>query len=140
MRILEALEGKGCRIPLTKGEAELIEKLAAITRQVKFIVLCHGVIFYLLVEVKLIVKKLLQLKGSGAELSRRVQNLLNVSRIQANSGGYGGSVCLPGSTKIQDQSLTNLQEVWKFRCSISNISIKKVKQKLQLFSFPCSSY
>jgi len=34
MRIMEALEGKGCRLPLTKGEAELAEKLVAIIRQV----------------------------------------------------------------------------------------------------------
>lgn len=38
MRILEALEGKGCRLPLMKGEAELAEKLAAITRQVSSLV------------------------------------------------------------------------------------------------------
>lgn len=37
MRVVEALEGKGCRIPLTKGEAELAEKLATITRQVDFL-------------------------------------------------------------------------------------------------------
>ncbi|KAL5539649.1 hypothetical protein UlMin_044335 [Ulmus minor] len=84
MRIVEALEGKGCRLPLMKGEAELAEKLAAITRQ---------------------------LKGSGAELSRRVQNLLTISRVQANSIGGGGSVYLPGSTKIHDQSLADMQEV-----------------------------
>ncbi|TKY47754.1 Nuclear pore complex protein NUP54 [Spatholobus suberectus] len=84
MRTVEALEGKGCRIPLTKGEAELAEKLATITRQ---------------------------LKGSGAELSRRVQNLLTVSRVKANSNGFGGSVYLPGSTKIHEQSLADLQEV-----------------------------
>ncbi|XP_057751120.1 nuclear pore complex protein NUP54 [Arachis stenosperma] len=84
MRIVEALEGKGCRIPLTKGEAELAEKLATITRQ---------------------------LRGSGADLSRRVQNLLTVSRVQANSMGFGGSVYLPGSAKIHDQSLADLQEV-----------------------------
>lgn len=34
MRIVEALEGKGCRMPLMKGEVELAEKLATITRQV----------------------------------------------------------------------------------------------------------
>ena len=34
MRIIEALEGKGCRSPLMKGEAELAEKLASLTRQV----------------------------------------------------------------------------------------------------------
>ncbi|KAL7171750.1 hypothetical protein ACSBR2_036420 [Camellia fascicularis] len=83
MRIVEALEGKGCRVPLMKGEAELAEKLAAITRQ---------------------------LKGSGAELSRRVQNLLTMTRVQANGGG-GGSIYLPGSTKIHDQSLADMQEV-----------------------------
>ncbi|KAF2292877.1 hypothetical protein GH714_029562 [Hevea brasiliensis] len=84
MRIMEALEGKGYRMPLMKGEAELAEKLAAITRQ---------------------------LKGSGAELSRRVQNLLTVSRVQANAIGAGGSIYLPGSTKIHDQSLADMQEV-----------------------------
>lgn len=31
---MEALEGKGCRLPLMKGEAELAEKLALVTRQV----------------------------------------------------------------------------------------------------------
>ncbi|KAG8498635.1 hypothetical protein CXB51_005190 [Gossypium anomalum] len=71
MRILEALEGKGCRVPLMKGE----------------------------------------LKGSGAELSRRVQNLLTVSRVQANAIGAGGSLYLPGSTKIHEQSLADMQEV-----------------------------
>ncbi|KAL5760167.1 hypothetical protein ACOSQ2_019005 [Xanthoceras sorbifolium] len=84
MRIIEALEGKGCRLPLMKGEAELAEKLAAITRQ---------------------------LKGSGAELSRRVQNLLTVSHVQANGIGAGGSVYLPGSSKIHEQSLADMQEV-----------------------------
>ncbi|GLT48044.1 hypothetical protein SLA2020_216860 [Shorea laevis] len=84
MRIVEALEGKGCRLPLMKGEVELAEKLAAITRQ---------------------------MKGSGAELSRRVQNLLTVSRVQANANGSSGSVYLPGSTKIHEQSLADMQEV-----------------------------
>lgn len=83
MRIVEALEGKGCRLPLMRGEAELAEKLASITRQ---------------------------LKGSGAELSRRVQNLLTVSRVQSNGFG-GGSIYLPGSTKIHEQSLADMQEV-----------------------------
>ncbi|XP_049398504.1 nuclear pore complex protein NUP54 isoform X2 [Solanum stenotomum] len=83
MRILEALEGKGCRLPLMKGEAELAEKLAAILRQ---------------------------LKGSGAELSRRVQNLLTICRVQNGLGG--GSVYLPGSTKIHEQSLTDMQETF----------------------------
>lgn len=36
MRIVEALEGKGCRLPLMKGEVELAEKLAATTRQVTY--------------------------------------------------------------------------------------------------------
>ncbi|KAJ4972996.1 hypothetical protein NE237_006170 [Protea cynaroides] len=83
MRILEALEGKGCRVPLVKSEAELAEKLAALARQ---------------------------LKGPGAELSRRVHNLLSISRVRANANG-GGSIYLPGSTKIDEQSLADMQEV-----------------------------
>ncbi|RAL53361.1 hypothetical protein DM860_007033 [Cuscuta australis] len=82
MRIIEALEGKGCRLPLMKGEAELAERLAVITRQ---------------------------LKGSGAELSRRVQNLLTICRVQNGIGG--ASFYLPESAKIHEQSLTNMQEV-----------------------------
>lgn len=53
----------------------------------------------------------LQLKGSGAELSRRVQNLLTVSRVQANANGGGASIYIPGSTKIHEQSLSDMQEV-----------------------------
>lgn len=60
---------------------------------------------------ELTLKYIFQLKGSGAELSRRVQNLLGVSRVKANSNGFGNSVYLPGSTKIHEQSLTDLQEV-----------------------------
>ncbi|XP_057543569.1 nuclear pore complex protein NUP54 [Amaranthus tricolor] len=84
MRIVEALEGKGCRLPLMKGEVELAEKLASIVRQ---------------------------LKGSGADLSRRVQNLLTVSRVQANANGGSISVYLLGSSKIHERSLSDMQEV-----------------------------
>jgi hypothetical protein len=52
-----------------------------------------------------------QLKGSGAEFSRRVHNLLTVSRVQANGIGAGGSLYLPGSTKIHEESLADMQEV-----------------------------
>lgn len=51
----------------------------------------------------------LQLKGSGAELSARVQNLLTICRVQKGLGS--GSVYLPGSTKIHEQSLAEMQEV-----------------------------
>ncbi|KAL8037915.1 hypothetical protein ABFX02_11G068800 [Erythranthe guttata] len=81
-RIIEALEGRGSRLPLMKGEVELAEKLAAITRQLK----------------------------GGAELYRRVQNLLTLSRLQTD-GPTGGSIYLPGSTKIHQQSLAQMQEV-----------------------------
>ncbi|KAJ4879814.1 Nuclear pore complex protein NUP54 [Raphanus sativus] len=84
MRIVEGLEGKGFRLPLTKGEAELSEKLTGITRQVK---------------------------GPGAELSRRVQSLQTICRAQANSFSAGSSIYLPGSTKIDEQSLVDMQEV-----------------------------
>ena len=55
-----------------------------------------------------------QLKGSGAELSRRVQNLLTISRVQANSIIGGGTVYLPGSTKIHERSLADMQEVRQY--------------------------
>ncbi|CAN1313326.1 Nuclear pore complex protein NUP54 [Linum perenne] len=84
MRILEALESKGCRLPLTKGEVELAEKLASVVRQ---------------------------LKGPGAELGRRVQSLLTISRAQENGFGGGASMYLPGSTKIDERSLIDMQEV-----------------------------
>ncbi|CAN8291241.1 unnamed protein product [Cochlearia groenlandica] len=84
MRIIEGLEGKGFRLPLTKGEAELSEKITGITRQVK---------------------------GPGAELSRRVQSLQTISRAQSNSFTTGSSLYLPGSTKIDEQSLIDMQEV-----------------------------
>ncbi|KAI3817468.1 hypothetical protein L1987_11259 [Smallanthus sonchifolius] len=83
MRILEALEAKGFRLPLTKGEVELAEKLITIIRQ---------------------------LKGSGAELSRRVQNLLTLARVQTNVHG-GASVYIPGSAKIDERSLADMHEV-----------------------------
>jgi len=59
MRIVEALEGKGCRIPLTKGEAELAEKLATITRQVKNLSNTIFCLFALLLEMELILKYVL---------------------------------------------------------------------------------
>jgi len=54
MRVVEALEGKGCRIPLTKGEAELAEKLATVTRQVKFLSKTIFCPFALVLEIELI--------------------------------------------------------------------------------------
>ncbi|CAD5313631.1 unnamed protein product [Arabidopsis thaliana] len=50
-------------------------------------------------------------KGPGAELSRRVQSLQTISRAQANSIAAGSSLYLPGSTKIDEQSLIDMQEV-----------------------------
>lgn len=52
-----------------------------------------------------------QLKGSGAELSKRVQNLLTITRGQANGSGPGNSIYLQGSAKIHEQSLADMQEV-----------------------------
>eukprot|EP01018_Ginkgo_biloba_P037159 Gb_32959 [translate_table: standard] len=82
MRIVEALEGKGFRMPPTKGEAHLGEKLAALARQ---------------------------LQGPSAELPRRVHTLLSISRMRANIGG--APTLLPGLPKIDDQSLGEMHEV-----------------------------
>ncbi|KAJ0717718.1 putative nucleoporin [Helianthus annuus] len=109
MRILEALEAKGFRLPLTKGEVELAEKLITIIRQVG--IHHYSFIYKLFNGVWLEFTKIpLQLKGSGAELSRRVQNLLTVARVQTNVNG-GASVYIPGSTKIDEQSLADMHEV-----------------------------
>ncbi|XP_074263735.1 nuclear pore complex protein NUP54-like [Silene latifolia] len=84
LRLLCKQRGKAFCLPLMKGEVELAEKSSGIGRQ---------------------------LKGSGAELSRRVQNLLTVSRVHANANGGSISIYLPGSTKIQERSLADMQEV-----------------------------
>ncbi|OMO88180.1 Nucleoporin Nup54/Nup57/Nup44 [Corchorus olitorius] len=112
MRIVEALESKGCRLPLMKGEVELAEKLAAITRQASLPFFQSFLFLFSCCHQEVLTRRCKsQLKGSGAELSRRVQNLLTVSRVQANAIGAGGSIYLPGSTKIHDQSLADMQEV-----------------------------
>lgn len=82
MRIVEALEGKGVRIPLMKAEFELSEKLSTIARQ---------------------------LKGPTSELPKRVHNLVSVTRLNANIGV--GSTYLPASARIDNQSLAEMQEV-----------------------------
>ena len=113
MRIVEALEDKDFRLPLMKGEVELAEKLASITRQVSLPILLCSYFAFAILSSRVHTDKQMQsqLKGSGAELSRRVQNLLTMSRVQANAIGAGGSLYLPGSTKIHEQSLADMQEV-----------------------------
>ncbi|KAJ7521571.1 hypothetical protein O6H91_19G060200 [Diphasiastrum complanatum] len=81
MRIVEALEGKGLHIPLTKGEAHLAERLLALAKQ---------------------------LQPGRADLQQRVDSLLSLSRIQANAGG---SSLLLGAQNIDEQSLADIQEV-----------------------------
>lgn len=83
MRIVEALEGKGMRMPLTKGECELNDKLSVIAAR--------------------------QLKGPSAELPKRVHNLLAITRVNANV--CVGSTYLPASARIDEQSLAEMQEV-----------------------------
>ncbi|KQK20126.1 nuclear pore complex protein NUP54 [Brachypodium distachyon] len=83
MRIVEALENRGCRVPLTKEEADLYERLIAITKQIK---------------------------GTGGDLSRRTYNLLSVSRLLASTGGASGPTYIPSSAKVDEQSVTELLE------------------------------
>ncbi|ONK58210.1 uncharacterized protein A4U43_C09F9620 [Asparagus officinalis] len=82
MRIVEALEGKGIRVPLMKGEVELLQKLSTIARQ---------------------------LKGPTVELPKRVHNLLAITRVNPNVGV--GLTYLPASARIHEESLTEMQEV-----------------------------
>lgn len=77
-----------------------------------------SLILYNLVELVLLCDTL-QLKGPGAELSRRVHNLVSISRARANTGELNGSIYIPGSAKIREQSLADLQEVrktWRVVC------------------------
>uniref|UniRef100_A0A0C9S0R4 TSA: Wollemia nobilis Ref_Wollemi_Transcript_29119_1885 transcribed RNA sequence n=1 Tax=Wollemia nobilis TaxID=56998 RepID=A0A0C9S0R4_9CONI len=82
MRIVEALEGKGFRMPTTKGEAYIGEHLRTLARQ---------------------------LQAPGAELPRRVYTLLSISRMQAQV--EGAPALLPGLAKIDEQSLGDMFEV-----------------------------
>ncbi|XP_024385739.1 nuclear pore complex protein NUP54 [Physcomitrium patens] len=83
MRMVEALEGKGLHMALTRGEANLGDHLRGLTRQ---------------------------LQGASAELPRRVEVLLSVSRMQVGLGGGSQSVLL-GPGKIDNQSLIEMHEV-----------------------------
>jgi nuclear pore complex protein Nup54 len=83
MRIVEALENRGYRIPLTKEEADLYERLAVIAKQ---------------------------LKGPTGDLHRRVYNLLSTSRLLASAGGTAGPIYIPSSAKVDEQSVAELLE------------------------------
>lgn len=52
----------------------------------------------------------LQLHGASAELPRRVEALLSVSRMQVGLGG-GSQAVLLGPGKIDNQSLVEMHEV-----------------------------
>lgn len=83
MRMVEALEGKGLHMALTRGEAKLGDHLRGLTQQ---------------------------LQGANAVLPRRVESLLSVSRMQVGLGGGSQSVLL-GPGKIDNQSLTEMHKV-----------------------------
>jgi nuclear pore complex protein Nup54 len=55
----------------------------------------------------------LQLQGASAELPRRVEALLSISRMQVGVGGGSQSVLL-GPGKIDNQSLAEMHEVGFF--------------------------
>ncbi|KAJ4752027.1 Nuclear pore complex protein Nup54 [Rhynchospora pubera] len=84
MKIVEALENKGFRMPLTNEEVQLRDKLVAMAKRIK---------------------------GPGSDLSKRVYNLMSVSRVLVSSGGIGGPVYVPSSAKVDEQSILDLQEV-----------------------------
>ncbi|XP_062188189.1 nuclear pore complex protein NUP54-like [Phragmites australis] len=83
MRIVEALENRGYRGPLTKEESDLYERLVAILKR---------------------------LKGPNADLSKRVNTLLSTSRLLASTGGAGGPIYIPSSAKVDERSVTELLE------------------------------
>lgn len=83
MRIVEALENRGFRVPLMKEEADLYERLVAIIKQIK---------------------------GTGSDLSKRAYNLLSTSRVLASAGCASGPIYIPSSTKVDKQNVTELLE------------------------------
>lgn len=83
VRIVEALENRGYRSPLTKEEADLYERLVAILKR---------------------------LKGPSADLSKRINTLLSTSRLLASTGAAGGPVYIPSSAKVDERSVTELLE------------------------------
>ncbi|XP_037477205.1 nuclear pore complex protein NUP54-like isoform X1 [Triticum dicoccoides] len=83
MRIVEALENRGFRVPLMKEEADLYERLVAIIKQIK---------------------------GTGGDLSKRAYNLLSTSRVLASAGCASGPIYIPSSTKVDKQNVTELLE------------------------------
>lgn len=64
-----------------------------------------------------------QIKGPGSELSKRVYNLMSVSRVLVSSGGVGGPVYVPSSAKVDEQSIFDLQEVKKLYCLLPNVTV-----------------
>lgn len=83
MRVVEALEGKGFRMPLTKGEAQLSVRLRNLAQE---------------------------LVGPRAELPRRVDALVSSSRMRVSTGGFSHAY-LTGNNKIDDQSLGEMHQV-----------------------------
>ncbi|KAI5013586.1 hypothetical protein ZWY2020_037099 [Hordeum vulgare] len=83
MRIVEALENRGFRVPLMKEEADLYERLVAIIKQIK---------------------------GTGGDLSKRAYNLLSTSRLLASTGCASGPIYIPNSTKVDKQNVSELLE------------------------------
>lgn len=83
MRIVEGLEDKGFRMPLTKGEAELSVRLRNLS---------------------------LQLQGSRAELPRRVDALLSSSRLQETACGICHTDIL-GNGKIEEESFIEMHKL-----------------------------
>lgn len=61
MRIVEALEGKGYRLPLMKGEVELAEKLAAITRQASLPILLSSYFVFAILSSRVCTDKNIQM-------------------------------------------------------------------------------
>ncbi|GLJ40470.1 hypothetical protein SUGI_0833900 [Cryptomeria japonica] len=82
MRIVEALEGKGFHIPTTRGETFLGVQLRTLTRQ---------------------------LQGPGAELPRRINTLMSISRVRSQV--EGAHTLLPGLAKVDEQSLVDMHEL-----------------------------
>ncbi|GBG76194.1 hypothetical protein CBR_g21943 [Chara braunii] len=83
MRIVEAFEVRGVRVPLSKGEVHLAERLRALARQ---------------------------MQGPSAEMPRRADALVSLSRLRSGMG-TSASAMLPAAANVDESSLAEMHEL-----------------------------
>ncbi|GBG85038.1 hypothetical protein CBR_g39502 [Chara braunii] len=83
MRIVEAFEVRGVRVPLSKGEVHLAERLRSLRRQ---------------------------MQAPSAEMPRRADVLVSLSRLRSGMG-TSASAMLPAAANVDETSLAEMQQL-----------------------------